>query len=70
MYNRNRKRLAEHVLDGKPLGQALSYPPIEQIQECYTNIFGTETPSDDRLIIDHKEKVVYTFLPITDYKIN
>ncbi|KAK9719167.1 hypothetical protein QE152_g22779 [Popillia japonica] len=31
MYKSNRTKLAEHILDGKPLDEIRSYPPIETI---------------------------------------
>ncbi|KAK9747497.1 hypothetical protein QE152_g5276 [Popillia japonica] len=69
MYRNNRSRLAEHILDGKPLDSAQSLPPIENIQARYTEIFGTESPSDDHPIVDYVNHTFDTYLPFTEQEI-
>ncbi|KAK9719186.1 hypothetical protein QE152_g22787 [Popillia japonica] len=62
MYRNNRSRLAEHILDGKPLDSAQSLPPIENIQARYTEIFSTESPIDDHPIVDYVDHTFDTYL--------
>ncbi|KAK9685589.1 Reverse transcriptase (RNA-dependent DNA polymerase), partial [Popillia japonica] len=69
MYKSNRTKLAEHILDGKPLDEIRSYPPIETIEARYKEIFSTESPLDNHPILDFPNHSVETYLPFTEQEI-
>ncbi|GJQ70216.1 hypothetical protein Trydic_g13260 [Trypoxylus dichotomus] len=61
--------LAEHILDDKPLDSAQIYPPIENIEARYNEIFGTESPEDNHPVLDYINHSVETYLPFTEHEI-
>ncbi|GJQ86035.1 hypothetical protein Trydic_g15645 [Trypoxylus dichotomus] len=69
IYKRNRTRLAEHILDDKPLDSAQVYPPIENIQARYNEILATESPEDNHPILDFINHSIETYLPVTEPEI-
>ena len=71
-YHRNKKRLAEKILDGVPLnkGSPSALPSIADVAELYRNVFGAESPEDGGPIVDRRTETPEQFRPVAEEDIS